>query len=157
MLFSVNPDTRHVYHELFKTHQIDKSYQAIARLTTDQDLVGKTWKVENRIVRSTPRFRMQIVDGQPNSQTMIRCLRQSADKALFELKPMTGKTHQLRLHMQSLGWPILYDKVYPTLQPETADNYSQPLRLLATDLGFIDPITTLRRAFSSETRLEFDD
>ena len=61
------------------------------------------------------RFLMHIVEGPANSHSLIRCLQCSADKALFELKPITGKTHQLRLHMQSLGWPILHDAYYPSV------------------------------------------
>ena len=68
-------------------------------------------------------------------------------QALFELNPITGKTHQLRLHMQTLGWPILNDKYYPQLQPLSKDNYSAPLQLLAKQLQFIDPMTQLLRRF----------
>ena len=106
VLFSVNPDSRHLYQSLFRTRQMDKTYQAIARVDPSEDLVGTSWTVENRIVGSTPRFLMQIVEGEPNSHSVIRCLEQFNGEALFELKPTTGKTHQLRLHMQSLGWPI---------------------------------------------------
>ena len=153
VLFSVNPDTRPLYHHLFNTHQADKIYQAVAKVETDDDLVGKQWEVKNRITRSEPRFLMTIVDGEPNSHSLIRCLKQSHDRALFELKPITGRTHQLRLHMQALGWPLLHDNYYPTLQPKSADVYSQPLQLLATGLRFTDPVTLGSRSFSSPTEL----
>ncbi len=153
VLFSVNPDTRHRYHNLFNTQQIHKTYQAIASINSDEDLVGKEWEIKNRLVRSEPPFLMKIVEGEPNSHSVIRCLAQSADKALFELNPITGKTHQLRLHMQTLGWPLLHDKYYPTLQPKTADDYSRPLQLLAKELRFIDPVTQQSRVFSSDTDL----
>ena len=90
---------------------------------------------------------MQVVDGAPNSHSQICCLDRFEDKALFELAPVTGKTHQLRVHMQTLGWPILHDRYYPTLQPKSADNYAQPLQLLAQQLSFIDPVTQRSRAF----------
>ena len=156
VLFSMNPVTRPLYHQLFNAHQIDKTYQAVARVENAQSLVGRQWEVKNRIVCSEPRFRMAIVDGQPNSQSIIRCLEQSHDMALFELKPITGRTHQLRLHMQSLGWPLLYDRYYPTLQPESADDYSRPLQLLAKGLRFTDPVTQEPRAFISPASLVLD-
>ena len=99
---------------------------------------------------------MQVEAGEPNSHSRIRCLKQNADKALFELNPITGKTHQLRLHMQSIGWPILNDRYYPTLQPESADDYSQPLQLLAKELRFTDPVTSLPRVISSNMDLRIE-
>jgi len=153
VLFSVNPATRHLYHNLFETRQINKTYQAIAKIDLKETLVAQEWQVKNRIVKSEPRFLMKIIEGEANSHSVIRCLKQTRDKALFELKPISGKTHQLRLHMQALGWPILHDKYYPNLQEESADNYSQPLQLLAKELSFIDPVTQQIRAFTGPTEL----
>lgn len=156
VLFSVNPATRHLYHELFSARKIDKTYQAIARVNSEEDLVGKEWLVQNRIIQSDPRFLMKMVEGEPNSHSVIRCLKKSGDKALFELNPITGKTHQLRLHMQSLGWPLLNDMFYPTLLPKADEVYSLPLQLLAKELRFIDPVTQQSRVFSSNTELSLE-
>ena len=153
VIFSVNPDTRQHYHQLFETRQIHKTYQAIASIREHEQLVGQEWEVKNRIERSEPRFRMHVTEGEANSHSLIRCLQQSNNKALFELNPVTGKTHQLRLHMQSLGWPILNDKYYPQLQQLSADNYSSPLQLLAKELEFIDPITQHPRYFNCDHSL----
>lgn len=150
VMFSVNPATRHLYHELFSARKIHKTYQAIAKVNNEQDLVGKQWVVQNRIVQSEPSFLMKIVEGEPNSHSVIRCLAQSDGKALFELNPITGKTHQLRLHMQSLGWPLLNDRFYPTLLPKTNEVYSNPLQLLAKELRFIDPVTMQAKVFSCD-------
>ncbi|NQV70797.1 MAG: pseudouridine synthase [Pseudohongiella sp.] len=153
VLFSVNPDTRQYYHTLFKTRQIHKTYHAIAKVTGEENLAGQEWQVKNRLAPSPIRFRMQIVDGEANSYSVIRCLEQNADRALFELNPITGKTHQLRLHMQALGWPILHDNYYPILQPKSPDNYARPLQLLAKGLRFIDPVSQRPRVFSGATEL----
>lgn len=153
VMFSVNPDTRHRYHQLFETRQIHKTYQAIANIKKGENLVGQEWEVKNRIERSEPRFRMCVTNGEANSHSKIRCLQQTPQQALFELNPITGKTHQLRLHMQTLGWPILNDKYYPQLQPLSADNYSEPLQLLAKELRFIDPVTKQARYFSYDGNL----
>lgn len=161
MLFSVNPDTRHLYHDLFESHLIHKTYHAIARINKDEDgvarkLTGQSWVIKNRLVKSKPSFLMKIVAGKANSHSLIRCLAQSADKALFELNPVTGKTHQLRLHMQALGWPLLHDTYYPTLLPKTPDDYSRPLQLLAKELRFVDPVTQKLRTFTSEAELKLE-
>jgi tRNA pseudouridine32 synthase / 23S rRNA pseudouridine746 synthase len=70
----------------------------------------------------------------------------------FELRPLTGKTHQLRAQMNALGMPILGDPVYPVdLAPDPYD-FSSPLQLLASRLEFRDPLTGELREF--ETRLD---
>jgi len=154
VLFSVNPATRHLYHNLFETRQIHKTYQAIANIGAEENLnINQQWEVKNRIVKSEPKFLMKIIQGEVNSHSIIRCLKQVNEKALFELNPVTGKTHQLRLHMQTMGWPILYDKYYPNLQTETADDYSRPLQLLAKELKFIDPVTQQAKIFTSHAEL----
>jgi len=163
VLFSTNTETRHRYHQLFEENKIHKTYLAIAttmaKTNSEDKLVGQQWQVKNHLTRKAngeSRFLMEVVSGLANSHSEIRCLKQTTDKALFELNPITGKTHQLRLHMQTIGWPILNDRYYPRLQAETADDYSQPLQLLAKELEFIDPVTSLPRTFNSNANLKFE-
>ena len=154
VLFSVSPHSRQHYHHRFESHQVNKTYQAIASTNSNPVKINRQWEIKNRLERTGTRFLMRIVEGQANSHSCIRCLRCSAGKALFELNPITGKTHQLRLHMQSLGWPILYDTHYPQLlQPVKSGDYSKPMQLLAQQLHFTDPITQQIRSFSSDTEL----
>jgi len=156
VLFSVDPSTRHLYHNLFSAREIHKIYQAVARIGLEDNLVGHQWEIKSRIVKSEPRFLMKSIEGEPNSHSLVRCLAQSDDKALFELNPITGKTHQLRLHMQALGWPLLNDMFYPMLQPKADDNYLMPLQLLAKKLSFLDPVTQQPRVFVSDTDLRLE-
>ena len=154
VMFSVNTDSRALYHDLFENRRIHKTYQAVANIAKDQVLIDKTWQVKNHIENSEPRFTMRMTEDKPNnSHSIIKCIQQTAQQALFELTPVTGKTHQLRVHMQSLGWPIVNDKYYPHLQPLSEDDYSAPLQLLAKELKFIDPITQQPRYFQYEGNL----
>lgn len=159
VLFSVNAKTRPLYHHLFATQQVQKTYQAIANMHNthcDSPRANQQWEVKNRMEKSQPRFLMKMVEGLANSHSLIRCLQRLNNKALFELKPITGKTHQLRLHMQSLGWPLLNDTYYPQLQPDKTNDYSKPLQLLAQQLQFIDPVSQQLRHFNSNTVLRLD-
>ena len=156
VLFSVNPNSRHHYHSLFETHQVTKTYQAIASTINNPPMNNQQWEIKNRLEKTKQSFLMHIVDGLANSHSRIRCLQRLAGRSLFELNPITGKTHQLRLHMQSLGWPLLHDTYYPELQPRKPDDYSKPLQLLAQQLHFIDPITQQARSFSSNTELSVE-
>jgi tRNA pseudouridine32 synthase / 23S rRNA pseudouridine746 synthase len=62
-------------------------------------------------------------------------------RGLYRLEPHSGKTHQLRVHMASLGLGILHDAFYPELLDKAPDDYTKPLQLLARGIRFVDPIT----------------
>ncbi len=151
VIFSVNKKTRSRYHELFACGKIEKTYFALCELHRPPQ--ENHWVVENRIIRDEPRFRRKIVAGSVNARSHIQFLKINGNRAHFRLNPLTGKTHQLRLHMSGLGFKIINDKVYPTLQPETEDDYAQPLQLLAKQIQFQDPITGKHMQFSSEREL----
>ncbi|MCM2130050.1 pseudouridine synthase [Larsenimonas rhizosphaerae] len=150
VLCSLNPETRGQYHQLFKSRRIHKTYQAIAEVEGHESWVGREWDVKNRIEKNEQRFRMRVSEGDANSHSVIRCVQQTDTQALFELHPVSGRRHQLRVHMQSLGWPILNDRYYPVLQPLSPDDYTRPLQLLSKGLEFIDPVT------SEPRRIEYD-
>ena len=98
---------------------------------------------------------MQETRAEPNSETRIKILRQlPRGQALYQLIPVSGRKHQLRVHMAALGIPIVNDNLYPQLQPQRpADDFSDPLQLLARTLAFVDPITGEDRTFSSHQQL----
>ncbi len=91
----------------------------------------------------------------PNAVTTIAWLETQAPWARYELRPLTGQRHQLRVHMAALGMPILGDRIYPTLAAEGTDDPANPLRLLAQQIEFLDPITGQVRRFESQRRLDF--
>lgn len=151
VLLSVNKRTRGLYHALFTRGEVEKTYEALAELR--QPPTEREWRVENRIVRGEPRFRMQVVAGAVNARSVIHLVEVSGNRGRFRLHPLTGKTHQLRLHMSGLGFPILNDRVYPQLLPERADDYAQPLQLLAQQLRWRDPVRGIPFEFQSRLRL----
>lgn len=151
VLFSVNKESRGAYGKLFLNGRVEKSYQAVAACQPCQKTGA--WEVENRIEPGEPWFRMKIAPGAVNARSTIRLEEVRATRARFELKPHTGKTHQLRIHMSGLGFGILNDRLYPELQPESADDFDSPLQLLARSLRFRDPLSGKNREFVSERRL----
>jgi tRNA pseudouridine32 synthase / 23S rRNA pseudouridine746 synthase len=151
VLFSVNPKTRPLYHGLFAQGKVEKTYHAIAEyLRHPQE---SEWLVENRIVRGEPRFRRRTTSGTANSRSHIHRLEIKGDKARFRLHPVTGKTHQLRIHMSGLGFRIINDRYYPDLQPQKDDDFDQPLQLIAKLVRFHDPVTGKAMVFRSEREL----
>lgn len=157
MLLPKHPEHRHQYHALFQRGEITKQYQALAKLTPNlikQLENGKInlpikWTVKNRIVRAEPSFTMKMVEGEANSHSDIALIEVKGDLGLFKLSPITGKTHQLRLHMLSLDMPILNDRLYPTLLDKSEDDFAHPLQLLAQQIQFFDPLTGLQHDIAS--------
>jgi tRNA pseudouridine32 synthase/23S rRNA pseudouridine746 synthase len=158
MLMTLNPQTRHAYHQLFLDDNITKNYQAIAKVTPSllallankNKVLPIHWTVKNRIEAADPSFTMRVVEGEANSHSEISLVVVKGDLGLFELSPITGKTHQLRVHMQSLGMPILHDRFYPVLQPKGPDNFDKPLQLLAQRLRFTDPLSGIEQDFQCQ-------
>ncbi|WP_101926420.1 MULTISPECIES: pseudouridine synthase [Luteimonas] len=148
VLFSANPATRAAYQALFRTSRIRKTYHAVAPPLPALDFPTTR---RSRIERGTPFFRMREVDGAPNSETRVDVLERGTTSWRYALVPVSGRKHQLRVHMAALGAPILHDPWYPDVR-EDADG-SRPLQLLARALAFDDPLDGRPRAFESEFRL----
>ena len=153
VLFSVNLAERNAYQSLFRRHEVVKHYEAIASTAaSSNDLVFPLTR-KSRIVEDTPFFRQREIEGTPNSETHIRVLQVMASKAHYALSPVTGKKHQLRVHMNALGLPILNDRMYPPVANTPDDDYSLPLQLLAKSIAFTDPVTGQARRFESHLAL----
>lgn len=155
VLFSLNPHSRAHYYQLFSTASVHKQYQAVARLTAQAASASLPlhWHIANRIEKSQPRFINAIVPGEVNAISDIVLTDRRGDIGLFSLTPQSGKTHQLRLHMLSLGMPILHDKYYPHLLPKQALQLNTPLQLLAKTLAFTDPVSGKLHRFSTRFEL----
>jgi tRNA pseudouridine32 synthase / 23S rRNA pseudouridine746 synthase len=151
VLFSANRKTRALYNELFTSGNIEKTYHALSAASGDPGQAA--WLVENRIVKGEPWFRMKTAPGPANARSRINLVQVKEGVARFHLSPVTGKTHQLRVHMSGLGFGILNDRYYPSLQPERADDFARPLQLVAKEVKFTDPVTGKRMEFQSEREL----
>ena len=151
VLLSKTPQTRGLYAGLFSEGKIEKTYEAVARLA--QPPMRTSWLVENRLEKGAPWFRMQATGGPVNARSRIRLMEVRGDLGLFRLSPLTGKQHQLRLHMSGLGYPILNDRYYPELLPKQEDDFERPLQLLARRLRFRDPVTKEEMEFETERKL----
>ena len=98
---------------------------------------------------------MREVAGEPNSETLLEVLERHGEQWRYRLFPVTGKQHQLRVHMAALGAPIANDTFYPELVDEKGvDDFTRPLKLLAHSLAFADPLSGEPRSF--ESRIELD-
>ncbi|MCA2319758.1 pseudouridine synthase [Mycobacterium intracellulare] len=143
LVFTARREVRGAFQTLFSRGLVRKTY--LARAAVDPAL-RLPRVVESRIVKRRGRLQAVSEPGAPNAETLVELL--SAD-GLYRLTPRTGRTHQLRVHMASLGIPIEGDPLYPNVIDVAADDFSTPLRLLAQRVEFTDPRTGERREFVS--------
>jgi tRNA pseudouridine32 synthase/23S rRNA pseudouridine746 synthase len=146
VMFSIQPETRARYHALFSQRSVKKTYEAIAPWRDDLKLPLTR---ESRIVEAGHFMLQHEVSGPPNAVTHLALLEVRGALARYALSPVTGKRHQLRVHMAALGLPIMGDGLYPTLTPEGQVDYQRPLQLLAKSIEFTDPISGQSRRFDS--------
>ena len=150
VMFSVQPETRGAYHALFSQRSVKKTYEAIAPW---REGLALPMTRESRIVEAGHFMLQHEVSGPPNAVTQIEVLQVRGGLARYQLQPVTGKRHQLRVHMAALGLPILGDGLYPTLTPEGQVDYAHPLQLLARRIEFVDPVSGQVRQFESRRSL----
>lgn len=150
VVFSHNPDTRGKYQSMFQKRVIRKVYEALAG-----EIAGRQFPFtyKSRMVDGEKFFVMKEEEGEPNSETLVELVERRGGVARYRLHPHTGRKHQLRLHMASLGAPILNDAFYPVALPCKGDDFSAPLQLLARSISFEDPLTGETRQFATEREL----
>ncbi|MDM3977288.1 pseudouridine synthase [Mycobacterium marseillense] len=143
LVFTARREVRGAFQTLFSRGLVRKTYLARAAV---EPALRLPRVVESRIVKRRGQLQAICEPGAPNAETLVELL--SAD-GLYRLTPRTGRTHQLRVHMASLGIPIEGDPLYPNVIDVAADDFSTPLRLLARRIEFTDPRTGERREFVS--------
>ena len=153
MLYSCNANIRGAYQYLFEKRLVKKSYEAIAPIPPTDRKFPYTHR--SHIVTSNDPFFIMCEDesSEPNTETVMNVIETRGHLARYKLEPMTGKQHQLRVHMMSIGCPIVNDTFYPKLLPNKGEDYSTPLQLLAKTIQFTDPLTQKERLFKSELTL----
>jgi tRNA pseudouridine32 synthase/23S rRNA pseudouridine746 synthase len=139
VLCVVRPEDRGAYQTLFRDRLVGKEYEAVAAY---DPAVALPVTVRSRIVkeRGVMAAREELVERRRGL-------------GRYRLLPATGRTHQLRVHMNALGLPILHDPVYPVVREDGPEDFSRPLQLLARTLEFTDPFSGVPRRFESRLRL----
>ena len=160
-----DPAARRAYQMLFQEHRVRKVYQCLApvrpilhpRTGTVQHLdPPRVFPLErrSRVIKRRGILQAWEERGPVNAITRVELTAGQGCLATYTLYPQTGKTHQLRVHMNALGLPIVGDDLYPRIQTRSYDDFSRPLQLVARRLEFTDPFTGVKRIFTSSVPLE---
>lgn len=158
LMFCADPAYRGRYQALFQAREVGKEYEAVAAAPAGLAL-PMTYR--SRVEEMPGRFLMHEIAGEPNSETRIELLRRLDDGlAHLSLRPLTGRKHQLRIHLCALGMPILNDGFYPAAPYDEAaearidDDFTRPLQLLARAIEFRDPVDGSLRRYESRRMLQ---
>ena len=160
-----DPAARRAYQMLFQEHRVRKVYQCLApvrpilhpRTGTVQHLdPPRVFPLErrSRVIKRRGILQAWEERGPVNAITRVELTAGQGCLATYTLYPQTGKTHQLRVHMNALGLPIVGDDLYPRIQTRAYDDFSRPLQLVARRLEFTDPFTGVKRIFTSSVPLD---
>ncbi len=147
LVFTTRREVRGAYQTLFARGEVRKTY--LARASVDPTL-ELPMVLQSRIIKRRSHLQAAEEPGEPNAETLVELV---SEDGLYRLTPRTGRTHQLRVHMASLGLPIRGDSLYPRVIDVAPDDFSEPLQLLARSVEFDDPLTGARRRFTTERTL----
>ncbi|MHC0428587.1 pseudouridine synthase [Streptomyces sp. O3] len=150
VMFTVRPADRGAYQSLFRDRLVRKEYEAIA---PHSPALALPVSVRSRIEKVRGRIDAYEIPGEPNAESRVELLEHRTGLGRYRLLPRTGRTHQLRVHMNALGVPILGDPVYPEVTEPAPDDFGRPLQLLARALEFTDPLTGRAHRFTSRRTL----
>ncbi len=151
LLLATESRWRGPYQTAFERRAVDKAYRALAPLRDDLELPAV---VRDHIVKRRGTLCAEVVPGAPvNAETRVELEREVGGpgerRGVYRLTPRTGRTHQLRVHLNGLGIPILDDPLYPVVRDVPVDDFSRPLQLLAAEVAFTDPVDGQPRRFRS--------
>lgn len=152
LVFTIDARWRAVYQDLFAQRHVTRQYEALAPYRSE--LAAPVVRSSHIVKDRSSLQARELPDLAPNAHTTIAVAEVREGLARYRLTPQTGRTHQLRVHLNALGAPILHDPLYPTVLPAD-DQPREPLQLLARELSFVDPVDGTLRRFVSTRMLQW--
>jgi len=142
MLVAKNSTAQADLAEQFKTHSVAKAYLVLVKghLTPENGIIEAAIGRDPR-----NRKRMAVVASGREARTEYQVIRYIGDYTLLEVRPETGRTHQIRVHLAAIGFPVVGDKIYGVKSPYLDRQFMHACRL-----GFKQPSSGKYVEFKSE-------
>lgn len=154
LLMTTEQRWRAAYHSIFRQPTTRKVYEVVAPV---DPRLGFPVRVSSHLTKEVGVLQAERLDREPNAHTDIDLLEERDGWGRYEARPVTGKTHQIRMHFLELGIPLHNDPLYPEVRQTPIDDFSAPLGLLARELRFVDPVDGTPRHFVSPRHLPWPD
>lgn len=151
LLFAKSPGALDVIGDLFEERQMEKVYLAVIAGESRQT-VWACSKAIGPVPKQFGRMRIDPKEGKP-AETSFKVLSSANGRTLIECRPVTGRTHQIRVHLLDAGLSIVGDPMYGKTELKSANGHF-PMALRAVKLGFTNPFTK-KRVFIKAPREEF--
>lgn len=149
MLFARTAQAHRELNRQFDRREVEKVYHAILAGTPAWDEQACQMPLRTNVGRK----HRTVVDRERGkaSETRFKVLKRGQAGALVEARPVTGRTHQIRVHLSALGFPLLGDVLYGAAESELLDRPA----LHAVSLAFTHPLSKQRLVFSAEYPQDF--
>ena len=142
LLFGKSPGAVETIGDLFETRRMAKRYLAVVEGVPG----APEWTCRAALGSAPNRIGRVVVDeqnGKP-SETGFRVIATRGRRTLIEATPVTGRTHQIRVHLQHAGLPIIGDPLYGTGFDRRTVSHEYPMGLRAVELHYLDPFRRTR-------------
>jgi RluA family pseudouridine synthase len=131
LLFAKSPGAGRALGDLFESREMKKRYLAVVEGVPPQ----REWKCDASLAPDPQQHgRMILSPGGKDALTRFVVLESRGGRTLIEAQPLTGRTHQIRLHLVAAGFPIIGDDLYGNLS-------KMPFGLRSVELAYRDPFT----------------
>jgi len=139
ILFAKSLGAVDTYTELFESRQMRKTYLAVVRGVPRKS----SWSCRIKLSPDPQlhgRMRVDPVTGK-DAETEFRVLQSKGDRTLIEASPLTGRTHQIRIHLRESGHPVVGDPMYGPVVVDSLGGLRRrfPLGLRSMRLAYQDP------------------
>jgi len=148
LLLVKHPDGVAAYSQIFAKRDVDKTYLVIVQGIPSP----AEWVCRERIgpdPRTAGRMKVDRREGK-EAETLFTTIQSKGEMALLKARPLTGRTHQIRVHLQASGYPVIGDPLYGG--PGQQSKPRLQLALRATELAYRDPFT--KRAVRIQAPIE---
>lgn len=168
LLLAIHPAVNKNLTEMFREHQFEKTYWAVTSKVSTVGPSGQAalaasdrWEIQNHLVgrrQSQKLVKMFATDsGGDFAHTLFSQIEDHQKARLIEAKPLTGRTHQIRVHLQNSGSPILGDWLYGSKKWEPEGLPAPRLMLHARSLAFTHPMTKKPMRIEAPVPQDFTD
>lgn len=153
ILFTTDETRNSFVSSLFQEHLIQKKYRALVHVAREK--IPPAWEVKNQLVRaekkknryhSTEFLKLPDTEGS-FAFSRFTLLEKRETTALIQAEPVTGRTHQLRVHLAEFGLPVVGDKFYGGPPAERLMLHAESLSFREENAGSEIVITTTKLPF----------